>query len=105
MRRRLLSETRPDAAVFVGGMAGIPAEMRLFNDLAPGRPTYPVGNPGGEAATLRRDTSGELAEPLRVGTVYPTLGRLIVDDIVRPDHLTDSVRRRPQSEARQRTTR
>ena len=37
---------------------------RLFDELRPGRPTYPVGNPGGEARDLADDAIGELAEPL-----------------------------------------
>ena len=83
MRRQMLTDTEPAAAVLIGGMAGIPDEMQLFNEIRPGRPTYPIGNPGGEARNLAHDREGDLAELLLTGTIYPTLGRLIVDDIVR----------------------
>lgn len=83
MRRQMLTDTEPTAAVFIGGMAGIPDEMQLFNEIRPGQPTYPIGNPGGEARTLARDRAGDIAELLLTGTIYPTIGRLIVDDIAR----------------------
>ncbi|MCB1283379.1 MAG: hypothetical protein R2689_05810 [Microthrixaceae bacterium] len=81
MRRQMLTDTEPTAAVFIGGMAGIPDEMRLFNEIRPGQPTYPIGNPGGEARNLSHDREGEIAALLLAGTIYPTIGRLIVDDI------------------------
>lgn len=81
MRRQMLLETQPVAAVFIGGMGGISDEMRLFNELLPGRPTYPVGNPGGEARILEREATGGFVDQLQTGTTYPTIGRLIVGDI------------------------
>lgn len=87
MRNRMLTEAEPNAAVFIGGMAGIPAEMLLFTELRPGRPTYAVGRPGGEARNLSEAAAGagQLAELLLNGNIYPTLGRLIVDDIAQAD--------------------
>ncbi len=81
MRRRMIEQTRPAGAVFIGGMAGISEEMRVFTEVLPNRPTYALGHPGGEAQRLAQEARGELAEPLLRGTVYPTLGRLIVDDL------------------------
>lgn len=84
MRRQMLTEAEPTAAVFIGGMTGIPDEMQLFNELRPGHRTYPIGKPGGEARNLAQAAAGEgeLAQLLLTGDIYPTLGRLIVDDIV-----------------------
>lgn len=52
MRSRMLKETDPLAAVFIGGMEGIREEFSMFTDLYPGRPTFAVRRPGGEAAHL-----------------------------------------------------
>lgn len=52
MRSRMLNETNPLAAVFIGGMEGVREEFSRFSDLYPGRPTYAVRRPGGEAAQL-----------------------------------------------------
>jgi hypothetical protein len=82
MRRQMLTETQPAAAIFIGGMAGIPDEHALFNDLLPRSPTYPLGYPGGESRILAEASESPLQELLVTGTVYPTLGRAIVSDIV-----------------------
>lgn len=81
MRTQMLTETNPAAAVFIGGMSGIPDERQRFMELHPGRPTYAIGNPGGEARGLALNATGELAGLLLNGTIYPTIGRRIVDDI------------------------
>ncbi|MDV7137073.1 SLOG domain-containing protein [Williamsia muralis] len=82
MRSQMLTETEPAAAVFIGGMAGIPDEYRLFSELYPGRPIYPLGFPGGEARTLGQASQSRLGDQLNNGSVYPTLARAIVGDIV-----------------------
>lgn len=84
MRSQMLTETEPAAAIFIGGMAGIPDEYALFAELRPGRPTYPLGFPGGEARVLAEASRSRLGDQLRNGAIYPTLARAIVDDIVRP---------------------
>ncbi len=83
MRRRMLTETEPAAAVFIGGMEGIPAELKLFNQLRPGAPTYPVGGPGGAARELAQAMSSPLRDVLLEGRVYPAIGRAIVKDLHR----------------------
>lgn len=83
MRSQMLTETEPAAAVFIGGMGGIPDEYALFSELRPGRPTYPLGFPGGEARVLAEASQSGLGDELRNGSVYPTLARAIVGDIVR----------------------
>jgi len=83
MRTQMLTETEPAAAVFIGGMAGIPDEYALFSELRPGRPMYPFGVPGGEARALAEASHSRIGDLLRNGSVYPTLARAIVGDIVR----------------------
>ena len=83
MRRQMLTDAEPIAAIFIGGMAGIPAEHALFKDLQPGRPTYPVGYPGGEARTLAEASDSPLRSILANGMIYPSVGRSIVNDIAR----------------------
>jgi hypothetical protein len=81
MRHRMLSETDPAAAIFVGGMGGISDEFSMFREVFPDRPVYPVGRPGGEARVLANRT--ELRVPRQLdGDVYPALFRRIVADIV-----------------------
>ncbi|GAS90711.1 SLOG domain-containing protein [Mycolicibacterium brisbanense] len=81
MRRQLLNETQPDAAIFIGGMNGIPAEYDLFREQRPSNPTYALGYPGGAARELAKGMDSPLQELLYSGTVYPTIARAIVDDI------------------------
>jgi SLOG cluster3 family len=81
MRRRMLIETEPVGAVFIGGMEGIPLEYRLFGELFPGRPRYPIGRPGGEARELSLTSESPLRERLAHEIVYPALARAIVYDL------------------------
>jgi len=81
MRRQMLSETEPSAAIFVGGMSGIPDEFALFKELRPGRPTYPIGFPGGEARTLARDSDSPLRAELVASSIYPALWRSVLTDL------------------------
>jgi hypothetical protein len=81
MRRQMLRETQPRAAVFVGGMEGITAEFSMFSELFPGAPTYPIGRPGGEAARLARRSESPLAAQLLRGRSYPALWRSVLKDL------------------------
>lgn len=83
MRRQMLTETQPSAAVFIGGMAGIPLEHEMFAELRPGTPTYPLGQPGGAARQLAEATRSPLHDLLVGGRIYPAIGRAIVEDIRR----------------------
>ena len=81
MRRRLLDEEELAAAVFVGGMHGIPDEYAQFRARFPAAPTYSFGRPGGAASALV-DTSPPAVRPLLAeDVVYPAVARAIVDDI------------------------
>lgn len=57
MRRRLLSESEFESAVFAGGMGGIFDEYRLVQELAGGSKILPIISTGGAAAVLGRDLS------------------------------------------------
>jgi len=85
MRARMLEESNPVAACFVGGMDGILQEFSLFTKLFPGRPTYAIGRPGGEARTLAGNSSSPLAESLLGGGTYPALWRTVLAEIDGPE--------------------
>ena len=55
MRRRMLSESEFDAAVFVGGMGGIFDEYRMVQELAENAKILPIGSTGGAAAVLANE--------------------------------------------------
>jgi hypothetical protein len=55
MRRRMLSESEFEAAVFAGGMGGIFDEYRLVQELAGGAKILPIVSTGGAAAALGRE--------------------------------------------------
>ena len=95
MRRQMLEEADPVAAVFIGGMEGIRDEFELFGEMYPDRPLYPVGRPGGEAADLAE--TQELRIPdLHDGDVYPALFRRVVADIATdPASLRATTSRQP----------
>jgi hypothetical protein len=59
MRRRMLSESKFDAAVFVGGMGGIFDEYRLVRELAAGAKIVPIGSTGGAAAALANEVRAD----------------------------------------------
>jgi hypothetical protein len=81
MRSRMLIETAPIAACFVGGMEGIEREYRLFSRYFPDRPTYPVGRPGGEARALVERRQTPLTARLSNDDTYPALWRAVLDDL------------------------
>jgi SLOG cluster3 family len=79
MRRQMLIETQPAAAVFVGGMQGIPDEYALFSELMSGCPRYAVGHPGGAARALALEQPpSTLRDQLVLGAVYPALWRAVL---------------------------
>lgn len=55
MRRRMLSESEFDAAVFVGGMEGIREEFQLAKEFVSLKSLIPIPSPGGVARTLFSD--------------------------------------------------
>ena len=85
MRRRMLTETAPAAAAFVGGMHGIPDEYALFGEIRPGYPRYPIGRPGGAAAPLAEQAASPLRQQLVAGSVYPATCRAVLQELETTD--------------------
>lgn len=83
MRERMLEDTEPTAAVFVGGMDGIREEFSLFHEMFPTRPTYALGRPGGAAAEIPNPHSEELLEALASDSSYPSLWNKVLQDVDR----------------------
>lgn len=81
MRRRMLNETEPRAAVFIGGMDGIQTEYELFQELFPDRPTYAVGAPGGEARRISQQLDSPLGSRLANDDIYPALWSSVLQDL------------------------
>lgn len=81
MRRQMLEETQPSAAVFIGGMEGIEDEFALFAELRPEAPTYPIAAPGGEARHLVERMQAPPLPELLESRVYPTLWSRVLDDL------------------------
>ncbi len=81
MRRQMLSQTDPRAAVFIGGMEGIQTEYELFREVFPDRPTYAAGYPGGEARVLSDRLDSPLRNRLANDDVYPALWYSVLEDL------------------------
>jgi len=88
MRTQMLKETKPIAAIFIGGMEGIHAESELFRSLCKDRPLYFIGGPGGAALELAEKQSmsfsarsGLSSRELSISRSYPSLLQRIVLDI------------------------
>ena len=88
MRTRMLQESKPVAAVFVGGMEGEEDEFRLCAELFPAMPRYLVAAPGGAAALLAKDhalappdSSDQLRKALADAYPYPFVMKLLVEDV------------------------
>jgi hypothetical protein len=85
MRRRMLTETAPVAAAFVGGMQGIRDEYNLFAEFRPGRVRYPLGRPGGAAAALAEESDSPLRQQLTHAVVYPAIWQAVLMEIEAAD--------------------
>lgn len=83
MRRQMLDQTDPRAAVFIGGMEGIDTEYELFREVFPDRPTYAVGYPGGEARRLSEQLDSPLRNRLANDDIYPALWYSVLEDLRR----------------------
>jgi hypothetical protein len=83
MREVMFGETRPVAAIFVGGMAGIREEYDLLVSRQPRPLVYPIGRPGGEAERLAWEVESDLRALLIAGDVYPSVFRAVIADIAR----------------------
>jgi hypothetical protein len=82
MRRQMLRETNPRAAVFIGGMDGIQTEYELFTEEFPERPTYAAGYPGGEARFVSERSESSLRSRLLDDNIYPAMWNSVLQDLV-----------------------
>ena len=82
LREVMLGETQPVAAIFIGGMKGILDEFYIYRRLFPDRPSYAIGQPGGEASSLVEYARQELRNDLATSRVYPALLQRVLADIV-----------------------
>lgn len=64
MRERMFSENNFQAAVFVGGMAGIIDEFELFERLQPGKDIIPVLSTGGATLKVAKKINEKLGDDL-----------------------------------------
>ncbi len=69
MRERMVKETNPIGAVFVGGDTGVGEELDLFRRAYPRRPAVPVGAPGG----IARELLGRVEKELPGGSFFEEL--------------------------------
>lgn len=82
MRRQMLRETNPRAAVFIGGMDGIQTEYELFTEEFPERPTYAAGYPGGEARLVSERSESSLRSRLLDDNIYPAMWNSVLQDLL-----------------------
>ena len=73
MRKRMFSENNFNAAVFIGGMAGIIDEFNLFKQLQPGKDMIPVLSTGGATLKVAEKIKSELGDDLRTDLDYVRL--------------------------------
>ncbi|HWV46631.1 MAG TPA: hypothetical protein VN039_11530 [Nitrospira sp.] len=85
MRERMLVETDPWAAAFIGGMVGIEDEFARFAELFPGRPMYAVRRPGGEASCLSSKHHLPGLDDADQAVSYPTLWNRFLDGVGPPE--------------------
>jgi SLOG cluster3 family len=81
MRRRMFSDTYPEAGIFIGGMHSIREEFELLREINPAVLTYSLARPGGESARLVEFSPGSIRQLLIEGNIYPTLFRKVVEDL------------------------
>lgn len=86
MRTRMITESDPVAAIFIGGMEGIQDEATMFKKIYSDRPIYPIGAPGGASRELQSSINftkkSELTlEEVRTSNTYPSLMQRIIFDI------------------------
>jgi hypothetical protein len=78
MRTRMIKDSDPAAAIFIGGKDGILEEAALFQNYHPGRPVYCVEGPGGAARQIAANRPNQWKEKIRD---YKELMNRIIDEI------------------------
>lgn len=80
MRERMITHTKFDAGVFIGGMEGVLDEFAMFTRLNPKSPVYPVASTGAAAKMIWAGLS-EKVNGLDSEYTYPTLFRELIGDL------------------------
>jgi hypothetical protein len=76
MRRRMIQDSRIDAAIFIGGMDGVIEEYKLVKELAPNAKILPIASTG--AAALEIFNSGTFPEQLEADINYSSVFRTMI---------------------------
>ena len=96
MRVQMLKEHNISAGIFIGGMEGIEEEFDLFKDIYPETPMYLIGSSGGATKILSEKyftnekewvfpwdyNIRELKNELYKSKIYPSLAKLVMNDII-----------------------
>ena len=77
MRQRMLREFEYSCGIFIGGMEGVIEEFRIFRELQPSAPAFPIASTGAAARLIYRDSEHRQFE-LEEELTYPTLFRNIL---------------------------
>jgi len=96
MRVQMLKEHNISAGIFIGGMEGIEEEFDLFKEIYPETPMYLIGSSGGATKILFEKyfkdekewvfpwdyNIRELKNELYKSKIYPSLAKLVMNDII-----------------------
>jgi hypothetical protein len=74
MREEMFRESGYSCGVFIGGMEGVIEEFKMFHELQPNAPVFPIASTGAAAAIIYRDFGFDQS-PLEGELTYPTLFR------------------------------
>jgi SLOG cluster3 family len=77
MRERMLGHCKFDVGIFIGGMDGVVDEFKLFRQLNPDAPVYPIASTGAAARMIWEQLPNP-AEGLNDEYTYPTLFRKLL---------------------------
>lgn len=80
MREKMLTHSRFDAGVFIGGMEGVLDEFQMFRRINPGVPVYPVATTGAAARMIWEELL-DRPNGLDDEYTYPTLFRELLSGL------------------------
>jgi SLOG cluster3 family len=81
MREAMLNDKSFSAGIFIGGMNGVEAEFKMFRDLYPNAPVFPVASTGGSSKILYQSILNENPDP-RLLTDYAYVS--LFEDLLKP---------------------
>lgn len=99
MRKKMISSQSFSAGVFIGGMEGVEEEFRLFVEIHPGVPTFPIASTGAAAQVLFKAGCGPL-DPVERSALLKEIAYGALFRRVLLKGTTRRRRRRPRSENR-----